>query len=137
MRQSKNKKAARDKADKYFSLYIRKQAATTGGYCQCVTCGKWKFWKQIDCGHWQRRGYEGTRYDQRNAAPQCRHCNYYRQGKPEIFEDYIRQKYGQSVVNELKWKAKARTKRKQKDYEWIAKEYKEKIDNLEPLPETI
>lgn len=102
MRQSKNKSLARKKSDKYFSKYIRKKYAKFNGSIQCITCGNWKHWKKMHCGHWRRRGLEPTRYDERNVAPQCVKCNHFRSGEPERFEEAIRIKYGKEVLDEIR-----------------------------------
>lgn len=118
------------KADKYFSLYIRLRNAINGQYCQCVTCGSVKHYKEMQLGHWRRRGLQPTRYDERNCAPQCVRCNKWRSGEPERFEEYLVQKYGKDVVDELRQRSLFRQKRTQKDFEWIALEYYQKMKSI-------
>jgi len=43
-------------ADVWFSIYIRLRDAQYGGHVQCCTCGGVDFWKNMTCGHFQKRG---------------------------------------------------------------------------------
>jgi hypothetical protein len=106
------KNIARNSADAYFSKYIRlKHSFESGGkrYCKCYTCGKIIPIKHnrgqkngAENGHWQRRGYYETRYHENNGRPQCYQCNYWNQGKPEIFEQNLIKEIGEKKVNEIK-----------------------------------
>lgn len=115
------------KADKYFSMYIRRIHSDGYGHCRCVTCGRVKHYKQMQLGHWRRRGLQPTRYDERNCAPQCVRCNKWRSGEPERFEQYLLQKYGKDIVEEIRQRSLFRQKRTQADFEWIAQEYYQKL----------
>jgi hypothetical protein len=130
MRRSRTKSLSMAKADRYFSEYIRRSHADANGMCRCVTCGSVKHWKEMDCGHWRRRGLQPTRYDERNVSAQCTRCNHFRSGEPERFEEYLRQKYGSKIVEELRLKSLMRQKRTQDDFEQIALEYKKKLRGL-------
>jgi len=94
-----------DRADMWFSRYIRlKYAIDRSGIliCKCYTCGSVHAMKSTDNGHWQRRGYKTTRFHENNARPQCRQCNHYYQGKPEVFERNLIKEIGIDAVNRLK-----------------------------------
>lgn len=88
-------------ADNWYSKYIR-LLYSVDGKAQCYTCGNWHNIKQMDCGHWQRRAFNATRYHVNNARPQDTYCNKYRSGQPEIFEAELIIEIGQEEVNELK-----------------------------------
>jgi hypothetical protein len=129
-RTSKSKSLSMEKADKYFSLYIRLKNADENGICRCITCGNHKHYKDIQLGHWRRRGLQPTRYDERNCAPQCVRCNKLRSGEPEIFEEVLKQNLGEKLVEEIRLKSLMRQKRTQTDFEYIALEYKQKLEEL-------
>ena len=96
---------AMERADKWFSRYIRlKYSFLAGGVlvCRCYTCGRVHGIKEITLGHWQRRGYKTTRFHENNGRGQCIQCNYYHSGMPEIFEKNLVSEIGQDKVNELK-----------------------------------
>lgn len=130
MPNSKSKKLAKAKADKYFSEYIRRRDADANGFCKCCTCGKRAYWKEMDAGHFISRRHEGTRFDERNANAQCPYCNRFDQGKQFQHGEFLKSKYSQEVVDELWRNAMWTTKRNKYDYESIAEEYREKINNL-------
>lgn len=96
IRKSKSRKAAVAKADKYFSLLVRLEAADKNGYCKCVSCGKRLPLKEIQCGHYHLRKNYSTRWDFRNAHPQCPECN----GHDELYE-YSKYMFEHYTVKEL------------------------------------
>lgn len=59
------------KADTLFSQYIRLKNSDWRGYCQCYTCGKIDHYKKMQCGHYEKRGNNATRYDEENCRVQC------------------------------------------------------------------
>ena len=59
-----------DKADKWFSIYIRLRDANNEGICSCITCGKMFLWKNVDCGHYVKRQFQGTRFNEKNSHAQ-------------------------------------------------------------------
>ncbi|KKL97007.1 hypothetical protein LCGC14_1838810, partial [marine sediment metagenome] len=46
-------------------------------------------------------GGSGVYFDERNIAAQAKRCNAFRQGASQDFEVYLREKYGQGVLDEL------------------------------------
>ncbi|GEM_PF-843658 len=96
---------AMEKADMYFSRYIRlKYSFEVNGelYCKCYTCGNIHHIKKIQLGHWQRRGYKTTRFHENNGRPQCVKCNYFHSGVPEKFEINLIKEIGIEEVIKLK-----------------------------------
>jgi hypothetical protein len=130
MRQSKNKKNAKSKADKYFSKYIRLRDSDSNGLSKCITCGTFKSWKEMDCGHFISRRFESVRYDEQNAHAQCKKCNRFENGNQFEHGMKLDKKYGEGTAESLLQKSKMICRRKKSDYEWIAKEYKQKIEQL-------
>ena len=51
------------KLDVVFSQYIRLSNADNNGYCNCVTCNKTFFWKEIQAGHFMSRKHYSIRWD--------------------------------------------------------------------------
>lgn len=129
MRKSKSRKLSKKKADKYFSKYIRLRDSKNG-LSQCITCGAWKSWKEMDCGHFISRRFRATRYDEKNAHSQCKKCNRFQNGNQFQHGVKIDEKYGEGTAEKLLQKSKMFSKRTQFDYECIAELYKEKIEQL-------
>jgi len=79
------------------------------GIVQCCTCSAIKQWKYVDAGHFISRGSggaSGVYFDERNIAAQCKICNAFYQGRTQEYRDYILNKYGQEVIDELNLKNK-------------------------------
>ena len=124
MKQSKNKKLAQAKADRYFSLYIRTRDSVNG-IAKCCTCGRYV--SEFDCGHFLSRRFEATRYDERNAHAQCLKCNRFENGNQFAHAQFIDEKYGKGTSESLLMKSRMVCKRTQQDYEFIAQEFKSKL----------
>ncbi len=71
---------------------------------KCATCGTVKSWKYMDAGHCFSRGIgggSGVYWDERNIAAQCKPQNAWEQGAPDEFREYVKEQYGQEVLDEL------------------------------------
>lgn len=127
----RTKKTAKETADRWFSRFIRIRDSNEFGICRCVTCGNPKPWKNIDCGHFQKRRHASTRYDEKNCHAQCRKCNSFEGGKDFEYGVAIDRKYGDGTAEKLWNKAHQRSSPMKKfDYEMKAEEYREKAKQL-------
>jgi len=117
---SKNLKLAKAKADRYFSLYIRKRDEDK----PCITCGK--FTAEKDCGHFISRRFEAVRMDEQNAHGQCIKCNRFEYGNQFEHGVQIDKLYGEGTAEKILLKSKMLCKRSKEDYERIALDYKDK-----------
>lgn len=118
-------------ADNVFSQYIRqKYADPHTGFCNCVTCGVQKHWKELQNGHYETRGVNALRYDERNAHPQCYGCNVARKGNYPRYAIFMVNKYGPDILNTLQEEAKELKQFKPYLLEEIIEEYKAKIAGL-------
>lgn len=70
-----------NKLDQSFSEYIRLRDSDNNGTCKCITCGDFKHWQQMDCGHFVTRDNMATRWEEENCAAQCQSCNRFKGGK--------------------------------------------------------
>lgn len=112
-----DKSRAIQKADKAFSLYIRARDP------KCVTCGG----ETTDCSHVFRRTHLATRWDENNAAGQCRSCHFYHHTQTEAaLLNFARKRLGQKKYEDLmnRWGALSNWKTYQ--IEEIARYYTEK-----------
>nr|BDD43957.1 recombinase [bacterium] len=130
MPSSKNKKLARQKADRWFSKFIRLRD-TNNGIGRCITCGANKPFEKLDCGHFISRRFEATRYDERNAHAQCLKCNRFQHGNQFQHAKAIDRKYGEGTADNLHVKSKMICRRKKWDYEYIAEKYRNAVRELE------
>jgi hypothetical protein len=118
------------KLDIVFSKYKRLSALTSQGYIRCFTCGGFFTLRQIDCGHYIGREHMGTRWEERNTAPQCHTCNRFREGQKDIFAQNLQKKYGIGILEWLNDKKNKITQFSSNDLEDMIEEYKTKIKNL-------
>ena len=125
MRQSKNKKLAKAKADKYFSEYIRLRDADSNGIATCCTCGARDHWRQMDAGHFITRDRLATRYHEQNCHAQCRLCNRFQGGHQYKHAKHVEDKYGREVPDEILELSQQTTKWNQTDFELCAERYRE------------
>ena len=82
--------------DDTFSYYIRLRDKG-----QCYTCRIKKDWKDMDAGHYIKRGHFGTRWNEKNVNCQCRSCNRFQGGKMAIYALKLEKDYGPGILQEL------------------------------------
>lgn len=119
-------------ADRWFSIYIRLRDIKQNEMCECCTCRKWLHWKEMTCGHFQKRGKPMTRFNEENCSAQCNSCNGFRDGYQYKHAKFIDKKYGKGTADKLEQLAEIRG---QKDYtdiglKEISREYREKARKL-------
>lgn len=85
-----------DRADRYFSLYIRERDR------RCVVCNTTEL---LTCGHLITRSFYATRWDPMNAFGQCKGCNFRHEHDPHPFTAYFLRRYGEEVYLELQRKS--------------------------------
>ena len=113
------------KADKEFSLYIRRRDADDHtGRANCCTCGKNEHWSDMDCGHWISRSVMVTRFDVRNAHAQCRDCNRLQDGKPAEHHTHILREIGWMETEDLRAKAKVYDSTFRPSVDWLLSQMK-------------
>ena len=105
-----------EKLDQLFSQFIRLRFSDWRGYGRCYTCGAIKYWQELQCGHFIRRGHHAVRWDENNARPQCVMCNCFDNGRPDVFEVNLREEIGDEEVDALIERGKGIS---QTDEEWL------------------
>jgi len=117
--------------DKWFSLYIRLRDATDMGVVQCFTCGKIAHYKSgMQCGHFQSRRHNATRWDNKNCQVQCVKCNMFGQGEQYKFGMYLDSKYGLGTSEELEILSKQPFKISRIDYVNYISYYKDLVNKI-------
>jgi len=117
--------------DKWFSLYIRLRDATDMGVVQCFTCGKIAHYKSgMQCGHFQSRRHNATRWDNKNCQVQCVKCNMFGQGEQYKFGMYLDSKYGLGTSEELEILSKQPFKISRIDYVNYISYYKDIVNKI-------
>lgn len=106
----------RTKLDTVFSIFIRLRDADTNGNVRCISCPRLENWKNIDCGHFIKRGNTATRYHEKNANGQCKYCNQGKDGNESNYEIGLLHKYGPEVLEELRQLKHSTLKLSRSDY---------------------
>lgn len=113
-----------------FNTYIRERDRAKG----CVSCGASLRLEGIgggyDCGHYRSIGSAPhLRFDERNAAGQCKKCNRYGAGRPVDYRIVLRRRIGLEALELLESDQTPRHFTIE-ELKAIKQEYKEKLKNL-------
>jgi hypothetical protein len=126
----KNIKVIKKKLDDVFSLNIRLRDTDKNGYGKCITCSRIKHFTQGDNGHYIKRQHLVTRWNEKNCAFQCKHCNAFEQGKDAVFREKLVAIYGEQSVLLLEASKRTHTKPQRHVYLILISEFQAKITNL-------
>lgn len=81
---------------------VRIKAANDDGYCQCVSCGTKKHYKEMHGGHFIPRTCTELKLMEENIHPQCPGCNTFNQEKAKVtYTLFMVDTYGREFVDEL------------------------------------
>ena len=117
-------------ADRLFSEIIRRSSINEFGWVFCVTCKKPDLWQNMDCGHYESRKHNNTRYDKRNCAPQCRTCNRFEEGRKYEFGKYLVEKYGEEIIEELRTLAYTNKRFTVSELQEMIKQFKLELEEI-------
>jgi len=115
------------KLDSIFSKFIRLRDASNDGICRCITCGTLHRWEQMDAGHYVKRQYMATRFNEFNCHAQCRKCNWLEQGADAKYREFIIRKFGQGIHDQLLILRHTTKKWSRFELEFLIKDYTEKV----------
>lgn len=101
----------RDRADHFFSLYIRYRDNWT-----CQRCGTRyaPVTASLQCSHFYGRARENTRFDPINADAQCAGCHNFLGANPELHREWKLDRIGEKAYALLRMRAEARCKKDRK-----------------------
>lgn len=70
---------------------------------KCVTCAHSLIWeiRDLQCGHFIKRGDLVLKYEPTNLMPQCRRCNHFLDGAQDKAALYILDAYGEKELRRL------------------------------------
>jgi hypothetical protein len=127
-----NVKGAMQLADTYFSRYVRVKNSVDGK-CTCFTCGTIKDIKEVDNGHYQKRGHQATRYHLNNCKPQCKTCNgdTKHNGKQDEFRVNLVNLIGEKSVVKIELLSKTIYNTNSKHFRDVADYYRIKVNELQ------
>lgn len=107
------------------SKYIRLRDADDSGMVQCVTCGNYHHWKDLDAGHFFSKSMGNAAYfEESNIFPQCRSCNRFHEGNKQRYTLYMLDRHGREFVEALEAKCRRSIQYRLCDYEELEQRYK-------------
>ena len=134
----KTLRALIDDVAKLLQKHVRLKAAVAAdknGFIECVSCGKWYHWKNMQGGHWIERGKQATKIMEENIHPQCAGCNQYgmrhRTHVREGYSKYMRSMYGDDFCDQMLLDSRKPIKYFRPDLEDMVKDLRKKNKELE------
>jgi hypothetical protein len=122
-------KAAKAKAWKAFSLYIRTRDSING-MCSCITCGKIAPIKEMQAGHFLGSRSNSILFDEEMVFAQCPGCNLFLHGNYTAYTLKMIDRYGRDWVDAKIAQKHQTVKYKPQDYQEIEQKYKAKLKEL-------
>ena len=95
-----------EQLDTIFSRYIRLKYSNSQGICECISCGKRQYWRDIQNGHYMSRRFYSTRWSEDNCRPQCAGCNIFNQGNIQAYRVALIKQIGEQRVNLVEARAR-------------------------------
>jgi hypothetical protein len=123
--------SVRKKINVVFSEYIRRSHADAHGYVRCCSCGLRMHWKDSQAGHYRKRGFGPTCYDERNVHPQCKRCNCFLDGNESAYAAYLVKRYGPDIIVSLYEKSTQPWKWRVTEMREVLQHYKQKLAELD------
>ena len=114
-----------EKLDRVFSKWVRLRDANEAGYCTCCFCEKPVKWTDAEACHFVDRRHLSTRFHEKNVHAGHILCN--RENDLGEYANFLRQKYGDGVPQELAMLHRQVLKLSQKDVQYLENKYLELI----------
>lgn len=90
-----------NKADKLFSVYIRKKNADKDGLVKCYICGTPIPWVEAHLMHYVKRDNKKLRYSEQNCHAGCYTCNCSNDGNLVEYREKLVKEFGEFNVKLL------------------------------------
>lgn len=116
--------------DRVFSIWVRVSYASHEGYVHCYTCPEQLPWQQTENGHFVPRAHSAVRFHVNNTRPQCPNCNRFLNGRPDVFEENLRDEIGDEEVDEVIALGRTEKHYTEKEYRELISHYKLALKNL-------
>lgn len=115
--------------DYVFSLFIRHKYADKHGMVKCFTCPVVLPIKDIQNGHYKKRGHKATRFLEQNCRPQCPNCNKLHNEDESIYKKALEFEY-EGITDWLDEQASLTYKATRDELKQLLIEYRSKIQIL-------
>ena len=126
----REKKNKMDRLDKIFALYIRLRDCMPSGLGKCISCGRIKPFRELDCGHFYGRANMATRFDEDNCNAECHYCNRVKSDHLVYYQDNLIRKIGISRYSTLSSRSKTTKKWSEDEIEEMIIKYTAEVKRL-------
>lgn len=116
--------------DKVFALYIRLRDVMPSGYGKCISCGKIKPYRELDCGHFYGRMNMSTRFDEDNCHGECQGCNRVKSDHLIYYQENLIKKIGVARFSTLTERARSIRKWSDSELQELIKHYTAEVKRL-------
>ena len=116
--------------DKVFACYIRLRDIMPNGMGKCISCGRIKPYREIDCGHFFGRTNMATRFDEDNCNGECRGCNRASSDHLIFYQENLIKKIGVARFSSLREKARSTKKWEADELQRLIEYYKKEVKRL-------
>ena len=118
------------KLDKVFALYIRLRDCMPNGFGKCISCGKIKPYRELDCGHFFGRMNMATRFDEDNCSAECQGCNRASSDHLIYYQENLIKKIGVARFSTLRERAHSVKKWENDELERMIRYYTNEVRRL-------
>lgn len=118
------------KLDKVFALYIRLRDCMPNGFGKCISCGKIKPYRELDCGHFFGRTNMATRFDEDNCSAECQGCNRASSDHLIYYQENLIKKIGIARFSTLRERAHSTKKWENDELERMIRYYTNEVRRL-------
>lgn len=133
-KRQKSMAALIEDAAKLLQRLVRLKASGSDGLCQCVTCGKVDYYKNMQGGHFIERRRTSVKLVEENINPQCEYCNQWgmRQASCVLaYNDWMIDMHGADFVDDLKRQSRQVRKYSRGEVEDMIADFKARIAEQE------
>ena len=116
--------------DKVFALYIRLRDCMPNGFGRCISCGKIKPYRELDCGHFFGRSNMATRFDEDNCSAECQGCNRASSDHLIYYQENLIRKIGIARFSTLRERAHSIKKWDDDDLKHMISHYTNEVKRL-------
>lgn len=100
------------------------------GMGQCISCGKIKPYRELDCGHFFGRSNMATRFDEDNCNAECIGCNRVKSDHLIYYQENLIKKIGVSRFSTLRERSHSIKKWDDDELDKMIKYYTNEVKRL-------
>ena len=100
------------------------------GLGKCISCGRIKPFRELDCGHFYGRTNMATRFDEDNCNAECQYCNRAKSDHLIYYQDNLIKKIGIARYSSLSARSKMTKKWSEEELDNMIIKYTAEVKRL-------